>query len=108
MASEASASTAWRASERPCACARRPGRLVDAAISAIVMHPIARRQEGEGGEHGDDDDQDPGERRGVAHAEIGEGLLVEIERVEERRVDRTARAAADDEGGREGLEGVDR
>ena len=57
---------------------------------------------------GDDHQQDPGQRRGIAHAEIGEGLLVEVERIEQRRVDRAAGAAADDEGRRERLEGVDR
>ena len=38
---------------------------------------------------------------------IAERLLVEVERVEQRRVDRAAGAAGDDEGRREGLEGLD-
>src|ERR1700744_3059929 len=76
--------------------------------SAIVVHPIARRQEGEGGEDGNDDHEDPGERCRISHAKEAEGLLIEIERIEERRVDRTAGARGDDVFRREGLEGVDR
>ena len=51
--------------------------------------------------------QDPGQRRGIAHAEELERLLVEVEGVEQRRVDRIAGAARDDEGGREALEALD-
>src|SRR5260370_35643527 len=78
------------------------------AISVIVMDPVARGEEREGGEEGDDQHQDPGQGRGIAHAEIGEGLLIEVERIEERGADRPASALADDEGRGEAPERVDR
>ena len=80
----------------------------ESVVSVIVVHPVARAEEGQRGEDGDDRRQHPGERRGVAHAEVAERLLVEVERVEQRRVDRPAGAAGDDEGRREGLERLDR
>src|SRR6185437_11883694 len=108
MAIEAAISTIWAITPktrfRRRFSATRPAAIC--AASVVIMHPIARGQERDAGEDGDDDEQDPGQRRGVAHAEIAECLLVEVERIEQRRVDRIAGPARNDEGRRERLEGV--
>src|SRR5215470_17702023 len=98
MTSEAAQSATWIGSEGNCRVPR-----AEAGSLIVIMHPIARREERGGGKEGDDQHQDPGERRGIAHAEIGESLLIEIERVEESRAHRAAGALADDEGRGEGL-----
>ena len=71
------------------------------------MDPVFAGPEGDGGEGGDDQEQHPGEGGGVAHAEIGEGLVVEIDGEEEQAIERGAGAAGNDEGAREALEGLD-
>ncbi|QTK81081.1 Hypothetical protein AT6N2_L0108 [Agrobacterium tumefaciens] len=71
------------------------------------MYPVFCAEEREGREQRDDDHQYPGKRRGIAHAEETESFLIEVERVEQRRIDGPTRAFGDDEGWREGLEGVD-
>src|SRR5262245_21157864 len=76
--------------------------------SVVIVHPIFGSEEGEGGEQGNQRQQHPGESRGIPHAEEAERLLVKVERVEQRRVDRIARAAGNDEGGGKALERLDR
>src|SRR5262245_27058851 len=73
----------------------------------LVVDPVAGGQECDRGEYSDDDQQEPGQRRGVAHAEVFERLDVEIEGIEERRIDRPAATARNDEGRCECLEGFD-
>src|SRR5690606_34389796 len=107
MAKEAATSAPWISTERVRERRPRAGGAAGTVASVIVVHPVARAEEREGREQRDDDEQDPGERRGIAHAEEAEGLLVEVERVEQRRVDRPARALADDEGRGERLERLD-
>src|SRR3954470_2844999 len=75
--------------------------------SVIVMDPVTRGEEREGGEAGNDDQMDPCQSRRISHAEIGEAFLVQVQGVEEGRVDRPTRALADDEGRREGFERID-
>ena len=61
----------------------------------------------DGGEDRDDDHEQPGHRGGVAHLELDEAALVEVERVEQCGVCGAAGAVGDDEGLGECLEGVD-
>src|SRR5690606_38492458 len=62
------------------------GATVCCAISVSVEHPELRQREVHGGDHGDHEQQHPGQRRGVAHVEVHEGVLVDVQGVEERRV----------------------
>src|SRR5690606_11649421 len=62
------------------------------SVSVVIEHPILREPEVERSEGGDHDEQEPRHRRGVAHVELREGLFVQQEREEHRRVARTARA----------------
>src|SRR5690349_13172830 len=56
--------------------------------SVVIVHPVPREPEVDGRHDCDDQEQDPGHGARVAHLETGETALVEIQRVEERRVDR--------------------
>src|SRR5690606_33395356 len=76
-------------------------------VSIVIVHPVLREPEVDGRHECDDHEQDPGHGARVAHLESGETTLVEVQRVEERRVDRAAGASRDDEGRREGLERSD-
>src|SRR3712207_1587512 len=75
--------------------------------SVIVEHPILGEEEVDCREHADDDDQQPGHRRGITHLELTEPALVQVERVEQRGVGRTAGAVGDHEGLGERLERPD-
>src|SRR5688572_13597756 len=89
-------------------CARRVSASYRRPMLAVaIKHPEARRPEQESGEDGDGDEEYPGHRRGVAHIELLEGALVEIDRVEERRVNGTTAAVRDHEGLGEALERAD-
>src|SRR5436190_13932805 len=83
------------------------GRSGLSSCSCIIVDPEARRQEGDRGEDRDDHEQHPGQRRGVAHVEKTEGLAVDVEGVEQCRVQRAAGGLRHHEGGRERLEGID-
>src|SRR5690625_783254 len=48
--------------------------------SVIVENPVPRSEEVHGRHPGDDHQQQPGHRRGVAHVEVSEALLVEVQR----------------------------
>src|SRR5215216_6584140 len=58
--------------------------------SRLVVHPEGASAEYERGEEKNDDQQDPGEGRGVAHPEELEGVPVEVEHVEQQGVGRSA------------------
>ena len=62
----------------------------------IICEPVADFQKQDRAGQ-DDNKKDPGHGRGVAHVELREGLLVEVQGVEQGRIDRAARAAADDD-----------
>src|SRR4051794_38107203 len=81
-----------------------PVTMVRCPLSAVIVHPETRGEERHAGEDRNDREQHPGERGGIPHAEEREGLLIKIEGVEQRRVDRIAGAARDDERRREALE----
>src|ERR1041385_89301 len=76
-------------------------------LGVVIAEPILRREEVDAGQSGDDEQEDPGHGCRIAHVVALEALQVEVERVEERGVDRSARAAADDERLGEGLERLD-
>src|SRR5687768_3059127 len=73
--------------------------------SLFVKDPIGGEFEGEGGKEGDDEEQDPGHGRTVAHLEGAEGALVEVKGVKEGAVE--GAAAGDDEGLGEDEEAAD-
>src|SRR5699024_1947381 len=75
--------------------------------SVIVEHPELGDEEVDGREDRDDDQQQPRHRRGVTHVELGEALLVQVQREEHRRVRGAAGAPGDHERLGEGLERVD-
>src|SRR3954452_20051862 len=51
--------------------------------SVTVEHPILGGEEVDGGEGADDHHEQPGHRRGVAHLELPEPALVQVQRVEQ-------------------------
>src|SRR5690606_19239346 len=67
-----------------CAAPRTPVRMSE--VSVIVADPILGDEEVQRGERRDDDEHDPCHRRGVAHVEALESLLVEVEVIEQGRV----------------------
>src|SRR5450759_444328 len=67
------------------------------AISVIVEHPELGEEEVEEREGADDQHEQPCHGRGVTHLQLGEALLVQVQRVEQRRVRRATLAARDDE-----------
>src|SRR5687768_1196969 len=78
-----------------------------ALTSVAIEHPPLGQKEVEPGQRGDDEQESPGHRGGVAHVEGAEAALVEIERVEQGRVGWTALPAADHERLGEALERAD-
>lgn len=76
-----------------------------ALLLAFVVHEARGRLEDEQGGRHDDEEQDPGHGGGVRHLEVLEGVLVEVQGVEARSVQRPA--PGHDEGLRENLEAVD-
>src|SRR6266404_1761239 len=71
--------------------------LATAGLSVIVVHPQFGACERDRCEYGDDHNEDHRQRRGIAHSQEAESLLIEIEGVEQRAVDRAARSVTDDE-----------
>ena len=76
----------------PRVAARGAGTAVSTGLVAIVVHPPFGGDEDDQRRREDDEEQDPGHGRGVAHAQVAERALVEVERVEHGRV--VGRAAA--------------
>src|SRR5919199_2155480 len=81
--------------------------LVEVWRSVTVEHPMLGEVEVDRGESCDDDQQQPGHGGGVAHLELDEPSLVQVQGVEHRGVRRTTGPVRDDVGLREGLEGAD-
>src|SRR5450759_1749688 len=77
------------------------------AISVIVEHPELGEEEVEEREGADDQHEQPCHGGGVTHVELGEALLVQVQRVEHRRVGGPSIASRDDERLCEGLERAD-
>ena len=73
--------------------------------AALVIDPISREIELDGGDHQDNYEQDPRHPGGVARGEAFEPFAIDIEHVEERGVDRPAPGG--DEGDGKGLKKVD-
>lgn len=71
----------------------------------FIEHPVAGCEEVDRRQHGNDNQQDPGERGGIAHLKMLERLLVQKQRIDIRRVNRAA--LGDDERRGEHLEGAD-
>src|SRR3954447_26360230 len=79
--------------------------VMAASLALIaVMDPVAGRLEGKNRRQTDDGDENPSHGGSVAHLKVGKRLFVEVERVEQRRIGRTALSATDDVGGGERLE----
>src|SRR3546814_1185783 len=75
--------------------ARRAGVVIPGLLALVaIVDPVTGREEGGRRRRRDDADEHPRYGRGVAHLEVGEALLVEVERVEEGRIRRPARALA--------------
>src|SRR5688572_4999924 len=73
------------------AAAARSSTIASAPLDlALVVDPVRRRAEDQQREGEDDQEQHPGQGGGVAHLEVAEGVLVEVEVVEEGRAARPA------------------
>src|SRR5699024_7612037 len=81
--------------------------LWQSSVTVLVVDPVAAQEEVRRGKDRDYGQQHPGKRRGVPHPEVRESFLVEVQRVEESRIQRTPCAAADDEGRVERLKSSD-
>src|SRR5690349_18971459 len=62
------------------------------SVSVVIEHLVLRGEEVRRGEDPDDHEQEPRHRGGVAHVEVPEALVVEVQREEHRRVRRSAAA----------------
>src|SRR5699024_7478097 len=90
---------------------RAPPLVTSCAVSVwnlvVIEHPILRCDEVDSGEGPDDDEEQPCQSGGVPHIELVEALLVEVQRIERRRIGGPAVAPRDDECLRERLERTD-
>src|SRR4051794_19511236 len=97
---------------RTCLATRPPLLERNSAVSGLlpvaIEEPILLREEAHSGQAGDDEEQEPGHRRGVTHVVALETLQIEVKRVEQGRVGRAALAVGHDERLRERLERLDR
>src|SRR5690349_14004830 len=85
------ASTTWITSGRIRAQVTdevRRAATVRCRVSVVIEHPVLRGEEVRGGEDPDDHEQEPRHRGRVAHVEIAEAPVVEVEREEHGRVRR--------------------
>src|SRR5581483_6033220 len=64
--------------------------LIASIPPILIKDPESGREEQQRGEHHNDDHQNPGHRRSIAHLVIAEPHLVEIERIEEGGIGGTA------------------
>src|SRR5215212_5207794 len=65
-----------------------------ASFPLLVVHEPIREPECDQRQRKDDDEEDPGHCRGVTHLELLEGHRVELNRVHQRRVERSPMIAA--------------
>src|SRR5689334_18631234 len=71
-------------------------------LGSSVVDEAAGGEQGEGGQHDGDQELDPGEGAGVAHAAVFEGVAVDVHRVDDGGV--VGAAFGHDEGDGEDLE----
>src|SRR3954452_6049938 len=100
--------TSPKPSSRTCLATRPPLKERNSTgtglLRVAIEDPILRREEVHSGQAGDDEEQEPGHRRGVTHVVALETFQIEVKRVEQGRVGRAALAVAHDERLRERLE----
>src|SRR5205807_965975 len=82
-----------------------PGMPARCLPTPSIVHPLCRTTQHEHRQRESDDQEDPGQARRIPHPQIGKCGLVEVERIEEARVDRPA--IGDDERLGKELEGGD-
>ncbi|MNF97219.1 hypothetical protein D3C84_800390 [compost metagenome] len=62
-----------------------------------IEHPVTGCKEQEAGNGANDDKQHPSHGRGIPHLHEGKAFDIQIQRIEKRRVDRSARTIANNE-----------